>query len=77
MKNKVKLELFFFALTYLVYVIQFTFIEAKLESGVTINPLPTTEAEKICDDGKDNDNDGKFDANDQDCAITLSNPAVE
>ena len=65
-------------LAYLVYVVQFTFIEAaKLESGVTINPLPTTEAEKICDDGKDNDNDGKIDANDQDCAIALSNPVVE
>lgn len=40
---------------------------AKLESGVTINATSTTETEKICDDEKDNDNDGKIDADDKDC----------
>jgi hypothetical protein len=70
MKTKVKLSIFlFFGLVSLIYVFPFVFVEAaKLESGVTINAPSTTETEKICDDTIDNDNDGKIDAADEDCA---------
>lgn len=70
MQNQVLLVIFlFFGLAFLVYLFPFIFVEAaKLESGVTINQAPSPQTEKICDDGKDNDNDGKIDAGDQDCA---------
>jgi len=66
MKNEVQLIIFLlFGFT----LFPFTFVDAeKLESGVTIKAPSTTETEKICDDGKDNDNDGKIDADDQHCA---------
>jgi len=69
-KTKVKLSIFLFiGLVSLVYVFPFIFVEAaKLESGVTIKEAAPSETEKICDDGKDNDNDRKIDAGDQDCA---------
>src|SRR5437867_4193573 len=55
--------------SFLVYLFPFNSVHAaKVESGVTINAPSTTETEKICNDGIDNDNDGKIDANDQDCA---------
>ena len=70
MKKQVEIIIFlFFGLAFLAYLFSFTFVEgAKLQSGVTINQAPSPQTEKICDDGKDNDNDGKIDAGDQDCA---------
>ena len=70
MKNQVLLVIFlFFGFAFLVYLFPVIFVEAaKLESGVTITAPATTETEKICNDQMDNDNDGKIDAADQDCA---------
>ena len=70
MKKQVEIIiLLFFGLAFLVCLFPFVFVEAaKLQSGVTINAPSTTETEKICDDTIDNDNDGKIDANDEDCA---------
>jgi hypothetical protein len=77
MKNEVQLIIFlFFAFTLLVYVFPFTFVDAaKLESGVEIIAPTTTETEKICNDTIDNDNDGKIDGDDQDCAGPKRPPA--
>lgn len=79
MKNQVQfIILLLFGLAFLVFVFPFTSVDAaKLESGVTINAPATTETEKICNDTIDNDNDGKIDANDQDCAPSTAEPAVE
>ena len=61
----------------MIYVFPFVFVEAaKLESGVTINAPSTTETEKICDDTKDNDKDGKIDAADEDCAAAPTGPTA-
>jgi len=78
MKTKVKLSIFlFFGLVSLIYVFPFVFVEAaKLESGVTINAPSTTETEKICDDTKDNDNDGKVDAADEECVAKCAQQSV-
>ena len=78
MKSKVQFIIFLlFGLTSLVYLFPFIFVEAaKLESGVTINGTPTPETEKICDDQMDNDNDGKIDADDEDCAAAPAGPAT-
>jgi hypothetical protein len=77
MKNQVQLVLLLlFTFTFLVYVFTFTFVDAaKLESGVEIIAPTTTETEKICDDTIDNDNDGKIDGDDQDCAGPKRPPA--
>ena len=74
MKNQVEFIIFlFFGFAFLVYLFPFVFVEgAKLQSGVTINAPSTTETEKICDDAIDNDNDGKIDAADEDCAAAPS-----
>jgi hypothetical protein len=79
MKNKAELIItLLFGLAILVYLFPVIFVEAaKLQSGVTITAPATTETEKICDDAIDNDNDGKIDANDQDCAPSSAEPAVE
>jgi hypothetical protein len=76
MKNQVQfIILLLFGLAFLVYLFPFIFVEAaKLQSGVTINAPSTTETEKICDDTIDNDNDGKIDAADQDCAAAPAGP---
>jgi len=66
-------------LAFLFYVFPFAFVEAaKFQSGLTIKPPSTTEPEKICDDQMDNDNDGKVDANDPDCAApaTTTDPTA-
>ena len=78
MKKQVKIIiLLLFGLAFLVYLFPFIFVEAaKLESGVTINAPSTTETEKICDDTIDNDNDGKVDAADEDCAGAPTGPAA-
>jgi hypothetical protein len=76
MKNQVeRIIILFFGLATLVYLFPFAFVEAaKLESGVTITAPSTTETEKICDDTIDNDNDGKIDAADEDCAAAPAGP---
>ena len=76
MKNKVQFIIFlFFGFAFLVYLFPVIFVEgAKLESGVTINAPSTTQTEMICDDTIDNDNDGKIDANDEDCAAAAVGP---
>jgi hypothetical protein len=78
MKNKFQLLIFLLlGLTSLVYVFPFAFVDAaKLQSGVTINAPATTETEKICNDTIDNDNDGKIDANDGDCAAAPAGPTA-
>ena len=78
MKNQVEIIIFlFFGFAFLVYLFPFIFVEgAKLESGVTIKAPSTTETEKICDDTIDNDNDGKIDANDEDCAAAPAGPTA-
>jgi hypothetical protein len=78
MKNKVELVIFLlFAFTFLVYLFPFNAVHAeKFQSGVTIAPS-TAETETICDDGVDDDNDGKIDGDDQDCAATPSQPEDE
>ena len=78
MKNQVELIiLLFFGFAFLVYLFPFIFVEAaKLESGVTINAPSTPETEKICDDTIDNDNDGKIDAADEDCAAAPAGPTA-
>lgn len=75
MKNQVQLVLFLlFALFFgliLLYVLPLVVPlanAAQLESGVEIIAPTTIETEKICDDTIDNDNDGKIDGDDQDCA---------
>ena len=79
MKNKVQFIIFlFFGFAFLVYLFPVIFVEgAKLQSGVTITAPPTTETEKICDDTIDNDNDGKIDAADEDCAAAPAGPTPE
>jgi len=58
-----------FGFAFLVYLFPVIFVEgAKLQSGVTVTAPATTETEKICNDTIDNDNDGKIDAADEDCA---------
>lgn len=78
MKKQVEIIiLLLFGLAFLVYLFPFIFVEAaKLQSGVTINATSTTETEKICDDTIDNDNDGKIDANDEDCAAEPEGPTT-
>jgi hypothetical protein len=78
MKNKFQLLIFLLlGLTSFVYVFPFAFVDAaKLQSGVTINAPATTETEKICNDTIDNDNDGKIDANDGDCAAAPAGPTA-
>jgi len=78
-KNQVLFVIFlFFGFAFLVYLFPVIFVEgAKLQSGVTINAPSTTETEKICDDTIDNDNDGKIDANDEDCAAAPAGPTAE
>jgi hypothetical protein len=78
-KHKVELIIFLLlGLTSLVYVFPSAFVDAaKLESGVTVNGTPTPETEKICDDQMDNNNDGKIDADDQDCAAAPAGPTAE
>jgi hypothetical protein len=69
MNNQVKIIIILFLGFTIVYLFPFNSVHAaKVESGVTINAPSTTETEKICDDTLDNDNDGKIDAADQDCA---------
>ena len=77
MKHKIELIIFLvFGLT-LVYVFPFAFVDAaKLQSGVTINAPSTTQTETICNDTIDNDNDGKIDAADENCAANNS-PTAE
>ena len=79
MINKVQFIIFlFFGFAFLVYLFPVIFVEgAKLQSGVTITAPPTTETEKICDDTIDNDNDGKIDAADEDCAAAPAGPTEE
>ena len=69
MKNQGHLIIFLFlGFASLVYVFPYTFVDAvKVESDATINASSTTETENICDDGKDNDDNGKIDADEQDC----------
>ena len=76
MKNQVLLVIFlFFGFAFLVYLFPVIFVEgAKLESGVTIKAPSTTQTEMICDDTIDNDDDGKIDAADEDCAIPDTGP---
>ena len=78
MKNKVQFIIFlFFGFAFLVYLFPFIFVEAaKVESGVTINAPATTETEKICNDTIDNDNDGKIDTADEDCAAAPAGPTA-
>ena len=78
MKNQVEIIiLLFFGFAFLVYLFPVIFVEgAKLQSGVTINAPATTETEKICDDKIDNDNDGKIDAADTDCAAAPAGPTA-
>jgi len=77
-KKKVEIIIFLlFGLAFLMYLFPFIFVEAaKLQSGVTINAPATTETEKICDDTMDNDNDGKIDADDPDCAAAPTGPTA-
>ena len=79
MKNQVELIIvLIFGFSFLMYLFPFIFVEAaKLESGVTINSPSTTETEKICNDTIDNDNDGKIDTRDEDCAGALAGPTAE
>jgi hypothetical protein len=72
MNNQVKIIItLFFGLT-VVYVLPLAIVDAvELESGVTINETSKIETEVICDDTLDND-DGKMNPEDQDCAIALS-----
>jgi hypothetical protein len=79
MKNKVELVIFLlFSFTFLVYIFPFIFVDAaEFQSGVTINAPSSSETETICDDTIDNDNDGKIDADDEDCAATSSQPGNE
>ena len=79
MKKQVEIIiLLLFGLAFLVCLFPFIFVEAaKLQSGVTINAPSTTQTEKICDDQMDNDNDGKIDAADEDCAAAPAGPATE
>ena len=79
MKKQVEIIIFLlFGLAFLVCLFPFIFVEAaKLQSGVTINAPSTTQTEKICDDQMDNDNDGKIDAADEDCAAAPAGPATE
>ena len=79
MINKAQFIIFlFFGFAFLVYLFPVIFVEgAKLQSGVTITAPPTTETEKICDDTIDNDNDGKIDAADEDCAAAPAGPTEE
>ena len=76
MKNQVEFVLLsFFGLTILVFLFSFDITHAaKIQSGVTIKQLSPAETEKICDDGKDNDNDGKIDVADEDCATASASP---
>ena len=76
MKNQVLFVIFlFFGFAFLVYLFPVIFVEgAKLESGVTIKAPSTTQTEMICDDTIDNDDDGKIDAADEDCAIPDTGP---
>ena len=69
-KNQVCIAiLLILGFSFLVYLFPFNAVDAaKLQSGVTITAPATTETEKICDDTIDNDNDGKIDAADEDCA---------
>ena len=78
MKNQVELIiLLFIGLAFQAYLFPFVFVDAaKVESGVTINAPSTTETEKICDDTIDNDNDGKIDAADEDCAAAPAGPTA-
>ena len=69
MKHKVELIIFLLLGLTLVYLFPFAFVDAaKLQSGVTINAPSTTQTETICNDTIDNDNDGKIDAADENCA---------
>ena len=77
MKNQVLLVIFlFFGFAFLVYLFPVIFVEAaKLESGVTINGTSIPETEN-CYDTIDNDNDGKIDTRDEDCAAALAGPTA-
>ena len=74
MKNQVLLVIFkLFGLAFLVYLFPVIFVEAaKLQSGVTINATSEMDTQEICGDAIDKDNDGKVDADDQDCAVPTS-----
>ena len=78
MKNQVEFKILI--LTGFVFVLSlfpFAYVDAaKFQSGVTITAPSTTETEKICDDTIDNDNDGKVDAADEDCAGAPTGPAA-
>lgn len=76
MKNQIELKsVIFIGLVFVLSLFPFTYVHGeKLQSGVTIKAPSTTETEKICDDTKDNDNDGKIDANDEDCAAAPAGP---
>jgi hypothetical protein len=77
MKNKVPFIIFLlFGLALLIFLFTFDVVHAaKLESGVTITAPTTTVTEKICNDSIDNDNDGKIDNNDYDCAAAPAGSA--
>ena len=78
MKHKVELIIFLLLGLTLVYVFPFAFVDAaKLQSGVTINAPSTTQTETICNDTIDNDNDGKIDAADENCATANNSPTAE
>ena len=76
MKNQVEYKILI--LTGFVFVLSlfpFAYVDAaKLQSGVTINAPSTTQTEMICDDTIDNDDDGKIDAADEDCAVAPAGP---
>jgi hypothetical protein len=75
MKIQVEFIIFLlFSFAFMMFLFPSVFVDAaKVQSGVTINAPSTTETEKICDDMMDNDNDGKIDADDEDCPA----PAME
>jgi hypothetical protein len=72
MNNQVKIIItLFFGLT-LVYVLPLAIVDAvELESDAMINATSKMDTEVICDDTIDND-DGKMDLEDQDCATEIS-----
>jgi len=78
MKSQVEFNILILTgFVFLLSLFPFAYVNAaKLESGVTINAPSTTETEKICDDTIDNDNDGKIDAADEDCATAPAGPTA-
>jgi hypothetical protein len=73
MNHQVKITIILYLGFSIVCLLPLTTVHAtKLESGVMINATSEMDTQEICDDAIDKDNDGKVDADDQDCAVPTS-----